>query len=192
MSSQEGLHPDGRFVGFVFRAHAANWALDALSGEGARRNGGRFNKKGVPAFYASLSILGALRESTPFGLQLQPTTICAYRVDIRPVFDATHADNLAQNELVFAHLEDPNWRAETLAGRVSTSQSVADRLIHDGYAGMLVRSYSDWASEIDHNLVLWEFGPDLPTQITLVDDDDRIVRLSQLLSGYSPIDTLAD
>ncbi len=189
MSSREGLQPDGRFVGFVFRAQAPKWALDALSGEGARQNGGRFNKKGVPALYTSLSILGALRESTPFGLQLQPTTICAYHVDVRPIFDATNAGNLAQKGFLFTDLEDPNWRAEKLAGRISTSQSVADRLIRDGYAGMLVQSFSDRASELDHNLVLWKFGPDLPTQITLVDDDDRLGRLSQLLGGYTQNET---
>ena len=176
-------------MGFVFRTQSPKWALDALSGEGARRTGGRFNKKGVPAVYASLSILGVIRGSTPFGLQLQPTTICAYKVDVRPIFDVSNAWDLAQKGISFADLEDPNWRAEKLVGRISTSQSVADRLIQDGYAGMLVQSFSDRASELDHNLVLWEFGPDLPTQITLVDDDDRLGRLSQLLGGYTPNET---
>ncbi|MGB0496480.1 MAG: RES family NAD+ phosphorylase, partial [Kangiellaceae bacterium] len=47
------------FNGIVFRAHNPKWAYQPDSGEGAARLGGRFNPKGTPAFYTSLSQIGA-------------------------------------------------------------------------------------------------------------------------------------
>lgn len=165
------------FVGLVYRAHDPNWAWDPLSGEGARRNGGRFNKRGTPALYTSLTIVGALNEATPFGLQLQPTTICAYQVHVKPVFDATDPSRLTAKGMSFDDLACPTWRSESIAGKISASQTLADRLIQDGYAGILVRSFAYRASESDLNLVLWQYGSELPTRVTLVDDDHRLSNL---------------
>lgn len=174
MINQQTVQPDGSFIGSVFRVHHPEWAWDTLSGEGARRNGGRFNKKGTPALYTSLTILGALKEAAPFGFHLQPTTICAYEVNVQPVFDATDAANLTREGLTFAELSSPTWRAEKFAGETPVTQSFADRLIQAGYAGILVPSFAFQASKSDLNLVLWRYGSELPTQITLVDDNDRL------------------
>ncbi len=162
------------FVGVVYRAHDPNWAWDPLSGEGARRNGGRFNKIDTPALYTSLTIVGALNEATPFGLLLQPTTICAYEVDVKPVFDATDASKLAAKGMTLDDLACPTWHSETVAGKISASQALAERLVQDGYAGILVRSFAYRASESNLNLVLWQYGAELPTRVTLVDDDHRL------------------
>ena len=40
-----------RFRGTVYRAHNPQWAWTPLSGEGTRRHGERFNKRGVPALW---------------------------------------------------------------------------------------------------------------------------------------------
>ncbi|MFV0302812.1 MAG: RES family NAD+ phosphorylase [Paracoccus sp. (in: a-proteobacteria)] len=42
-----------RYRGECFRAHNPRWSFEPLSGEGARRHGGRFNPPGVPALYLS-------------------------------------------------------------------------------------------------------------------------------------------
>ena len=56
-----------RFRGLVYRAHNPQWSWTPLSGEGARRHGGRFNRRGVPALYTSLAPLTAIREALPLG-----------------------------------------------------------------------------------------------------------------------------
>ena len=56
-----------RFQGLVYRAHNPEWSWTPLSGEGARRPGGRFNHRGVPALYTSISPLTAILEASPPG-----------------------------------------------------------------------------------------------------------------------------
>ncbi|MCY4058561.1 MAG: RES domain-containing protein [Gammaproteobacteria bacterium] len=42
-----------RVQGVVYRAHDPRWAWSPLSGEGARRFGGRFNKAGIPTLLSA-------------------------------------------------------------------------------------------------------------------------------------------
>jgi hypothetical protein len=51
-----------RFQGTGYRAHDPKWSCIPLSGDGAAIDGGRFNPKGIPTFYLSLSIETALKE----------------------------------------------------------------------------------------------------------------------------------
>ena len=91
--------PDARLLavrlrGIDYRAHNPQWAWSPLWGEGARRYGGRFNRRGVPAFYCSLSQLTAIRKTQPLGRPMQPLTLCACKVDAEPVFDARDPSQL--------------------------------------------------------------------------------------------------
>ena len=52
-----------RFRGRLYRALNPVYAREPLSGRDAQLFGGRFNPKGVPALYTSLSILTAIKEA---------------------------------------------------------------------------------------------------------------------------------
>lgn len=172
-----GIQPDGHFTGIVYGAHEPRWAGDPVSGEGARVNGGRFNKRGIPAIYTSLSIFGALYEALPFGSILQPITTCAYKVDARPIFDATEPSNITRIGFSSDDLAYSRWRSEIHAGNMPVTDRLADRLIHEGYAGMLVRSFAPLAADSDLNMVLSEFGSNSNTQNTLINYEDRLQAL---------------
>ena len=58
----EALLKQERYRGRVNRSYDLRWAWDPLSGEGARRYGGRFNRQGVPAFYSALEYEVSMRE----------------------------------------------------------------------------------------------------------------------------------
>lgn len=164
-----------RFRGLVYRAHNPQWSWSPLSGEGARRYGGRFNRPGIPALYTSLDPLTAIREALPLGRTLQPITLCAYEVDAEPVFDALDEEQCRALG-TDSDLACPNWEAEMLAGAVPASQALADRLIAEGHAGMRVRSYAAGSSADDLNLVMWRWGPHRPDRVVLVDDEGRLSR----------------
>jgi RES domain-containing protein len=64
------------------------WAFSPLSGQGAAIHGGRFNPKGMPALYLSLSIDTAVTEAAQgFAGKLEPLTICLYEVDCDGIID---------------------------------------------------------------------------------------------------------
>ncbi len=163
-----------RFRGLVYRAHNPQWSWTPLSGEGARRHGGRFNRRGIPALYTSLSPLTAIREAQPLGRPLQPLTLCAYEVDVEPVFDALDEEQHRTMDVSESVLACPTWEAEMLAGGIPASQALADRLIAASYAGMRVRSFATGTDADDLNLVIWKWGSDRPTRVILIDDEGRL------------------
>lgn len=165
-----------RFTGTVYRAHNPEWAWSPISGEGARRHGGRFNRPGVPALYTSLSPLTALLEASPLGRPMQPITLCAYKVDARPVFDSRNPTMRVAHRVDAADLACPGWNREMLEGKVPASQSLAERLRAYGFVGMLVRSFARGAGSGDDNLVFWRWGDDLPSRVRVIDDDRRLPR----------------
>jgi RES domain-containing protein len=163
------------YRGKLYRALNPIYAGEPLSGEGARRYGGRFNPRGTPALYASLSIMTALREANQIG-SLQPTTLVAYDAEIDTVFDATDAAALRDEGMDAAALAASTWRDEMKAKGVSRSQSFARALIAKGYAALLVRSFAPGATGGDLNLVLWRWGRTELARLTLIDDEGRLSR----------------
>ena len=165
-----------RFRGAVYRAHNPQWAWTPLSGEGARRYGGRFNRRGVPALYCSLSPVTAIREAQPIGRPMQPLTLCAYEVDAEPVFDAEDRTTLQRARADPSDLACPAWEADMLGGAVPASHRLAVQLTAAGYVGMRVRSFAVGADRRDLNLVMWRWGEDRPTRVVLIDEEDRLRR----------------
>ena len=145
-----------------------------MSGEAARRHGGRFNRRGVPALYASLDPLTAIREAQPLGRPMQPLTLCAYEVDAEPVFDALDEERRQDRSVSDIDLDCPTWEADMLAAAVPASQALADRLIAAGYVGMRVRSFAIGAGADDVNLVIWRWGISPPARVVLIDDEGRL------------------
>jgi RES domain-containing protein len=161
------------YAGLLYRALNPLHARDPLSGRGAELYGGRFNPRGTPALYASLSPVSALREANQVGT-LQPTTLVAYDADIRPVFDSRDADALSAFGMTEADLATANWRDDMIARGESDSQTFARRLIAEGYTALLVRSFARGAPPNALNLVLWRWTSAPPTKLVLIDDDNRL------------------
>lgn len=158
-----------RFEGVVYRAHDPRWVWNPTSGEGAKLDGGRFNRIGVSALYLSLTPWGAIREATPLKFPIQPRTLCAYSVDVEPIFDATNAESLKEMGMADVDLKG-DWERDLFHGKVPRSHEFANRVIDAGFAGMLVSSFAYDADQGDKNLVLWEYGSVLPSKVTLIDD----------------------
>ena len=162
---------NGRHQGLLYRALNPVWARAPLSGAGAARHGGRFNRQGRDALYTSLSPHTAIREANQVGT-LQPTTLVAYRADVGRVFDAQDEAGLAAYSITAAELADPAWRDRMLKGEAVPTQESAERLIGEGFVGLLVRSFAAGTRVDDRNLVLWSWGA--PDGLIVVDDEDRL------------------
>lgn len=168
--------PATRFIGTVFRAHHPRWAYDPVSGEGARRHGGRFNRPGVPALYTALRMETAWLEAQQgFAFKAQPLTLCSYAVDCTDIVDLTDPGTRSVLNVTHADLSCP-WENLADLGREVPSWTMADRLIALGAAGVIVPSFAHRAGPEDRNLIFWRWSEDLPHQITVNDDQRRLPR----------------
>ena len=161
------------FEGTPYRAMNPIYAREPLSGRGAELYGGRFNRKGTPALYTSLTVMTALREANQVG-SLQPTTLVSYDASIERVFDCRDKDALRTEEMDSVALADATWRDQMKATREARTQAFARRLAVAGYHGLLVRSFAIGATANDLNLVLWTWGNIGPSRLILIDDEHRL------------------
>lgn len=164
-----------RYQGALYRALNPIYASDPLSGRGAELHGGRFNRKGTPALYLSLSVMTALREANQAG-SFQPTTLVSYDADISQVFDSRDDAAMSTEGIDAATLADPAWRDRMKEEGESRTQAFARRLAAAGYHGLLVPSFAPGATGGDLNLVLWTWSETAPARLSLVDDENRLSR----------------
>ena len=163
------------YRGPLFRALNPIYAREPLSGRGAELYGGRFNPKGVPALYTSLTVMTALREANQAGA-LQPTMLVSYDAEIEDVFDSRDEAALKAEGMDAAALADTTWRDQIKGSGEAATQVFARRLLDKGFHGLLVRSFAPGATEHDLNLVLWHWSDTAPARLTLIDDESRLSR----------------
>lgn len=163
------------YEGRLYRALNPVYAREPMSGRGAELYGGRFNSKGLPALYASLSVLTALREANQAG-SLQPTTLVSYEAEIEGIFDTRDEIALAGQGMSADALAASTWRDEMKAAGEARTQAFASRLFAIGFNGLLVRSFAAGATADDLNIVLWKWGDKAPSRLTLIDDEHRLSR----------------
>jgi RES domain-containing protein len=164
-----------RFQGTCFRAHDPKWAFTPLSGDGAKCNGGRFNPKGVPALYLSLTIECMIAEqSHGFAHRLEPLTICSYDVDVDDIVDLRTRAGRKSAGVKLADMACA-FRLDLSNGREPASWRVAKRLAKKS-VGILVPSFAVLARRwrCMHNLVLWHWGPNRPHRVRIYDPTDRL------------------
>ena len=161
------------YSGKLYRALNPVYAREPLSGRGAELYGGRFNPKGMPALYASTSVLTALREANQVG-DLQPTTLVCYRAEIEMVFDTSDTTALRTVGFDELALADPTWRDQMRTTGEARTQRFARELIANGYNGLRVRSFVKGSGPGDMNLVLWRWGTNAASRLELIDDEDRL------------------
>ncbi len=163
-----------QYHGRLYRALNPVYARTPLSGQGAALYGGRFNPKGMPALYTSLSIMTALKEANQVG-RLQPTTLVSYQAAIESVFDGRDGFALADQGFSLADLPSNSWRDRAKAEGEAPTQILARRLVKAGYHGLMVPSFAAGATAADLNLVLWQWSDRPPTLLELIDDEGRLV-----------------
>ena len=113
------------------------------------------------------------------GRRMQPVTLCAYEVDIEPVFDSLNTTQRVAFQVDDHELVCGAWEAEMLDGNLPASQALADRLISAGCVGMLVRSFAVGAGNEEINLVLWKWRSERPCRVILIDDECRLANSSR-------------
>jgi RES domain-containing protein len=66
------------------------------------------------------------------------------------------------------------WLSCLREHRDAPSWQIADRLASEGHVGILVPSFVPGATQANHNLILWQWGPDLPYRVIVYDPSGRL------------------
>ncbi len=159
-----------RFQGTLYRALNPLWMRQPLSGEGARRHGGRFNPEGTAALYTALTPEGAIAEANQAGRPFEPVTLVAYEADLGPVMDACNPVALAELGIDPGVLAADDWRLRMREDGASGGQRLAARLIGEGWAGLIVPSFAKGVKPGARNLVLWRWDCGL----RVIDSEGRL------------------
>lgn len=158
----------------MYRALNPLWARQPLSGDGARRYGGRFNGRGVAALYTSLDVLTAIAESNQAGKPVQPTTLVSITADVEAVFDARDTAALASFGMTQQALAADDWRLAMRSHGIAPTQALAATLRQAGYNGLLTPSFARDASPGGTNLVFWTWGTQPPSRLSVNDSEGRL------------------
>ncbi len=178
-----GNIPAFRFTGIVYRAHHPKWAFEPLSGDGAKRYGGRFNRPGTTALYTSLDPTTAWMEAQQgFPFKAQPMTLLAYEVDCGNIINFYDLETLellgyspadlacAWEDLASQKQEPPTWK-------------LADQLRELSISGAQYRSFAPGCTEQNSNLVLWEWSDSLSNIVRVIDDFGRLPKSKDSWEG---------
>lgn len=173
-----------RFTGIVYRAHHPMWSYDPLSGNGAKKHGGRFNRPGCAALYLSLDPTTAWMEAQQgFPFKPQPMTLVAYEVDCAKIADLNDEQLLknigssiqelgcAWEYLANQHQDPPTWR-------------LFEQLRILGIAGILVRSFASGCTTKNQNLVLWNWSDSESNVVRVIDDFGRLPKTPESWNGH--------
>jgi RES domain-containing protein len=137
----------------LWRMLTVRWQSQPLSGEGAAKMGGRWNRPGMPALYLSFDHGTAIAE---FHQSLvRPGTLTAYDVRAEQIADLTAADAPARFNFD-RQVPWCEWRKLWLIDKQEPpTWDLADQLMAQGATGAIMPSVQIKGGR---NLVLWRWG----------------------------------
>jgi RES domain-containing protein len=100
-------------------------------------------------------------------------TLCAYEVHCEDVLDLTDTATLALHGITPADLACP-WKDLSTRGIKPPSWEITERLFEAKTAGVIVPSFATGTVATDINVVFWDWAPDPPHQVRVIDDDQRL------------------
>lgn len=131
-----------------FRSAAVKYASegDLISGDGAERNGGRWNARGIRAVYMSLDPVTATEESYQefirFGLKydIRPRVMAGANLKLSCLLDLTDAKVRRKLRFSLKELKEEDWRAIQDAGDEAWTQAIGRGCRLAGFEGLIAPS----------------------------------------------------
>ena len=174
-----GLGVDEPCYRVISPAHAGS----PLSGMGAARQGGRFNRPGQEALYLSMNKATALAEYQQDNPWLPPGTICTFFVHAMKVADLSAGFDPAKWPPLWADFS-VDWRTEWFGkGIEPPTWYMADDAVAEGLDGILFPSQ---AHPGGINLVIYNSSARSPAQLHVYDPDGNLQKIPPISFGRFP------
>lgn len=160
------------------------WSYDPLSGNGAKKHGGRFNPPGCTALYLSLDPTTAWMEAQQgFPFKPQPMTLVAYEINCAKIADLNDEKLLVNLGSSPQELSSA-WEDLATQNQVPPTWRLAEQLRELEVAGILVRSFASGCTAKNQNLVLWNWSDVEPNAIRVIDDFGRLPKTPESWTGH--------
>jgi RES domain-containing protein len=143
------VHPEWftPWSGTLFRFHTVDFPTvkDVLSGDGARKHGGRWNPPGFSTVYGSTTDTTALEECQAsdryYGVVTKsPRLLVAIEADVNRMLDLTNPDLRRELDVTLMELAAEDWRKLLAVGKESFTQALGRAVAATGGSGLLARS----------------------------------------------------
>ena len=160
---------------YVFRrAYVPRWAHTPLSGEGASRFGGRWNPVGAVTIYAARELSTAWAEYNQ-GFVQHPALILQIELSGASLADLTVVGTL-QELGVKPEIHNCQWRANLANGRVPTTHNLRERLLEQGYDGVI---YPSSISPGGSCVAIWRWNAPGAPSLKAIDPEGLLPRNQQ-------------
>ena len=159
----------------AFRANKPEWAYAPLSGAGAAKVGGRFNRQGIEALYLSLEKITALDEYQQLSPLMPPCTLCQYALAITGLVDLRQLADDGRWDADW-QLWTADWREQLFNQHITpVTWMLGDMAMEHGYKGII---FPGVVSSRGTNLVVFKDMLEPDDKIEVFDDgllpDDRL------------------
>lgn len=139
--------------GLFWRILSPRWSYDPLSGDGAARHGGRWNRPGRPTLYLSGEVETAFAEYQQ-EIGTRPGTFVAYEVAAARVYDLSDPRVRARLNVPASALFAP-WKKIAFVEKLTPPSWGRADILSDHAEGVLVPSAMRQGGR---NLVLWRWN----------------------------------
>lgn len=165
------------FAETVYRSSTPRYAneADLLTGEGSKRNGGRWNPIGIAVVYASLTLETAMAETLAhhryYGIPLQdamPRTFVAIRTNFQTVLDLRVGAIRQRLQVSLGRILAVDWRKEARAGREPITQAIGRAAAEVGLEGLIVPSATEAKG---HNLLVFPLNLKAGSDLVVLNAD---------------------
>jgi RES domain-containing protein len=129
---------DAASLHLFWRAYVPRWAHEPLSGEGARRFGGRWNPVGAPTIHAARELSTAWAEYNQ-GFVQHPALIIQIELSGASLADLTELSVLRTFDAT-PEIHKCEWRADLDRGAVPPTHKLREYLIAQDYDGVIYPS----------------------------------------------------
>lgn len=153
----------------LWRAFVPRWAHLPLSGEGAARFGGRWNPVGAPTIYAARELSTAWAEHNQ-GFVQHPALIAQLELRGAKLADLTDVAALEVSGLDES-IHQIEWRATVDADQVPPTYTLRDKLLNDGWDGVI---YPSFMSRGGTCVALWRWNEAGGPELSIIDPEGRL------------------